>query len=106
MDTNPSQTTLQQEIEKLSQQIWQLAYQSKDDIFAILLLLRELEKLHRKIREEMFEPSLPDTRHQLYLLLKHIDELGGWPYIERMKLREICQNLIRKEAENEVENQG
>ncbi|HIK38655.1 MAG TPA: hypothetical protein IGQ44_11780 [Geminocystis sp. M7585_C2015_104] len=105
MDSNTSQTTLQQEIEKLTQQIWQLAYQYKYDIFAVLLVLRELEKLHRKIREEMFEPSLPDTRHQLYLLLKHIDEVGGWPYIERMKLREICKNILKKETENEGDNQ-
>ena len=58
------------------------------------MILRELESLHRNIRIEMFEPKLPDTRHHLYLLMKHLEEVGGWPYIERMRIRNLCANLL------------
>jgi hypothetical protein len=48
----------------------------------------------------MFEPALPDTRHRLYLLLKHLEEVGGWPYIERMKIKDMCQTLLSQENKN------
>jgi hypothetical protein len=62
------------------------------------LLLRHLEELHRQIREEIFEPSLPNIRNDLYNLLRDIDESGGWPYIERMKLRALMHHLLPEEV--------
>ncbi len=97
MSENVEQSLLKEELHKSIQTIEELAEKSEDDIFAILLILRELESLHRTIRTQMFEPSLPDTRHHLYILMKHLEEVGGWPYIERMRLRSICQNLVVKE---------
>lgn len=85
-------TAVKEELQKLVKSIQEMAEESKEDIFTILLILRELESLHRSIRTQMFEPSLPDTRHRLYLLMKHLEEVGGWPYIERMRLRDICAN--------------
>lgn len=63
------------------------------DILALLALLRELEQLHRDIRENAFQPNLPDNRQQLYALLKDIESEGGWPYIERMRLLALLKNL-------------
>ena len=84
---------LKQKLQVLTTSIRELAEKSPDDLFNTLYILQELELLHRHIRIEMFEPSLPDTRHRLYLLMKHLEEEGGWPYIERMRLKNLCVNL-------------
>jgi hypothetical protein len=97
MNSSIKNSAIENELKKLVSEIWNLAEKSPDDIFDVLLILRELELLHRNIRQEMFEPALPDTRHRLYLLLKHIEEVGGWPYIERIRLKDICQKLLSEE---------
>lgn len=83
------------QIDQLMDEVLDLAYKSKEDLILLMAFLRKLELVHREIREELFEPSLPNTRHDLYWLLKDIDESGGWPYIERMRLRSICENLLQ-----------
>jgi hypothetical protein len=103
MAKSVEQNTLKEELQKLTANIRELAEASKEDIFSVLLILQELESLHQNIRTEMFEPNLPDTRHRLYLLMKHLEEVGGWPYIERMRLRNICANLV--ETESSPDNQ-
>jgi hypothetical protein len=91
------------DLEKLLQEplatLKSLAWECKEDSHALLLLLRHLEHLHRQIREEIFQPSLPNTRNSLYNLLRDIEESGGWPYIERMKVRALIAHLF---PENEV----
>jgi hypothetical protein len=77
-----------------------LAWECKDDSYALLFLLRHLEHLHRQIREEIFQPSLPNTRNALYNLLRDIEESGGWPYIERMKVRALMAHLFSEEEVN------
>ncbi|MGM3305384.1 hypothetical protein ACSQ6I_05235 [Anabaena sp. WFMT] len=69
------------------------------DVTALLALLRQLEKLHREIRDGIFQDSLPDNRQRLYSLLKDIESEGGWPYIERMRLQAF---LVKVEEENPV----
>jgi hypothetical protein len=64
-------------------------------------LLRVIEALHRNIREELFQPALPTSRHELFALLRDIEAAGGWPYIYRLKIEEVCQNLDQL---NELEN--
>ena len=71
------------------------------DAIALLALLRKLEYLHREIRDNTFQSSLPNNRQALYALLKDIETEGGWPYIERMKLQKFLSNLI---TENGSEN--
>jgi hypothetical protein len=56
-----------------------------------------LESLHRQIRTEQFEPSLPNTRKDLYAFLKDVEESGGWPYIERGKLQTFLQHWMPPE---------
>jgi hypothetical protein len=80
-------------LQTIAEEIWQLAQKHQHDIFFLLSLLRDLEAIHRKIRTQMLETSLPATRNDLYQLVKDIEETGGWPYIERMKLRELLKNL-------------
>lgn len=97
MNSSINNSAIENELKKSVSEIWNLAEKSQDDIFEVLLILRELELLHRNIRQEMFDPVLPDTRHRLYLLLKHIEEVGGWPYIERMRIKDICAKLLSEE---------
>jgi len=97
MNSDLKSSALAPKVKELVGQIRELAEESEEDVFALLLILRELELLHRSIRQEMFEPILPDTRHRLYLLLRHLEEVGGWPYIERMRLKDICGKLIIEE---------
>ena len=80
-------------LHKIALDLWVLAEKNQNDSLLLLSLLRSLEEIHRKIRTEMFEPSLPTTRNKLYQLVKDIEEKGGWPYIERMKLQGLLRNL-------------
>lgn len=80
-------------VQKLATEIYHLAQQNQDELLFLLSLLRNLEKVHRQIRTEMFETSLPKTRNNLYNLVKDIEEQGGWPYIERMKLQSLLKNI-------------
>ncbi|MEA5512176.1 hypothetical protein VB715_20590 [Crocosphaera sp. UHCC 0190] len=74
-----------------------VAEQCDGDSQALLDLLRTLETLHREIRSNLFEPSLPNTRNALYEFLKEIDESGGWPYIERMKLQAFLKMVSQND---------
>ena len=80
-------------VQKLSTEIYNLAQQNQENLLFLLSLLRNLEQTHRQIRTEMFETSLPKTRNDLYNLVKDIEEQGGWPYIERMKLQSLLKNI-------------
>jgi hypothetical protein len=88
---------LQVKLQAITADIRCLANSYKGNSLALLTLLRALEHSHREIRENFFQSSLPDSRHELYSLLKNIEEAGGWPYIERMKLRALMENLLEPE---------
>lgn len=75
--------------------IQNIAEQNRQDEVFLLSILRSLEEVHRHIRTNLFEQSLPTTRNDLYSLVRDIEEQGGWPYIERMKLKELVQNMDR-----------
>ncbi|MDY6782958.1 MAG: hypothetical protein SW833_10490 [Cyanobacteriota bacterium] len=82
----------------MSLTILDLAREHQGDCQGLLALLRSLEQLHRTIQEEMFQPALPNTRHELYNLLKEIEETGGWPYIARMKLQAFAVCLTSEDS--------
>jgi len=84
---------LQVKLQALRADIWALANDHKGDTLTLLALLRTLEEAHRQIRDSLFQDSLPDNRQTLYALLKDIEELGGWPYVARMKLRSLLTNF-------------
>jgi hypothetical protein len=76
-----------------AQNLCALAKENQNDSLFLLSLLRELEQIHRQIRVNYFESALPQTRNDLYQFVKDIEEKGGWPYIERMRLRDLLQSL-------------
>lgn len=97
---------IEKELITIRESIWHLAKEYKEDNQALLSILRTLESLHREIREQLFEPSLPNTRHTLYSMIRDMEESGGWPYIERMKLQNLLLKLQEKQINSEPqENQ-
>jgi hypothetical protein len=95
--SNKENVNLQEQLDSLSDTVKLIASQEEGNSQGLLSILRTLELLHRQIRVDLFEPNLPDTRKDLYNLLKDIEESGGWPYIERMKLQSLLTTLIRIE---------
>jgi hypothetical protein len=73
---------------------------SEGDTIALLALLRQLEFLHREIRDGVFQANLPENRQALYALLREIEMEGGWPYIERMRLQAFLANMEPEEQGN------
>lgn len=84
---------LQVKLQVITAEIRALADIHRGNSLALLALLRALEHAHREIRENLFQTSLPQNRQELYAFLKDMEEAGGWPYIERMKLRSLLSNL-------------
>ena len=84
---------LQVKLQAITTDIRALAHSHQNDSLSLLALLRALEELHQEIREDLFQSSLPDNRQALYALLKDIEESGGWPYIDRMKLQLLLSNF-------------
>ena len=96
-------TDLEDSIGIIQALVWQTAQAAQGNNLELLALLRSLEALHRKIRQDLFEPSLPHTRNDLYHLVREVEESGGWPYIERMRLQSLLQNLVSEPIEMETE---
>lgn len=94
---NPQE--LEKQLAEIRQTVWLTSRNYQGDAHSLLSVLRTLESLHRDIRQQLFEPSLPDTRQALYTLLRDVEENGGWPYIERMKLLDCLRNLSASNAE-------
>lgn len=88
------------ELQAIATSVRALAQTCQGDTLALLALLRALESWHREIRDGVFQASLPDNRQALYALLKDMEEGGGWPYIERMKLRSLLEKLSAAESPN------
>ena len=88
---------LEQELQQVGTSVLELASRCKGDITLLLAILRSLESVHRQIRVGLFQDSLPDNRRKLYFLLKDIEEEGGWPYIERMKIKDLLTKFVEDE---------
>ena len=84
---------IEQDIENIRSTVEAAARIRANDCEALLALLRQLEELHRDIRETLFQESLPTNRQRLYNLLRDIEVNGGWPHIQRMKLMEFLDLL-------------
>lgn len=82
-----------EELQAIATAVHDVARMAQGDTIALLNLLRHLEQLHRDIRDSAFQESLPDNRQKLYSLLKDIESEGGWPYIERMRLKTFLETL-------------
>ncbi|MGQ9864737.1 MAG: hypothetical protein ACUVSQ_00385 [Pseudanabaenaceae cyanobacterium] len=89
-DQNPP---LNLELQTAIAAIRAIASRQGNDPQGLLLVLRELEALHRQICDEMLMPALPNTRHELFALLQNIEANGGWPYIYRIRLQDLLHKL-------------
>ncbi len=87
---------LQSELQTLNKEVLALADSYQGDSLRLLALLRTLEGLHRDVREGLFQAALPDNRQALYKLLRNIENNGGWPYIQRMKLQTFLDGCDRQ----------
>ncbi|MEL6910683.1 MAG: hypothetical protein AAFR62_02685 [Cyanobacteria bacterium J06629_2] len=85
-----------------AQDLCALAEKHQHESLLLLSLLRDLEQIHRQIRVNYFESALPQTRNDLYQFVKDIEEKGGWPYIERMRLKDILKNIDWDEVRGEM----
>ncbi|MGJ3254503.1 MAG: hypothetical protein ACFE0J_25725 [Elainellaceae cyanobacterium] len=94
----------QEDLEAIATVVQSLAHRYQGDAISLLALLRLLETLHRTIRDELFQVSLPNNRQNLYSLLKDIEAEGGWPYIPRMRLRALLSNLLVEQPEENGSN--
>lgn len=95
---------LSYELQAIASVVHDASQSCQGDTMALLALLRQLEQLHREIRDGVFQESLPVNRRQLYSLLKDIESEGGWPYIERRRLQAFLANLSQEApAENSRE---
>ncbi|ARV62198.1 hypothetical protein BZZ01_29415 [Nostocales cyanobacterium HT-58-2] len=86
------------ELQAIASAVYDTAQDCHGDARALLALLRQLEQLHREIRDGAFQQSLPDNRQALYSLLRDIEAEGGWPYIERMRLQAFLINVEQQTA--------
>ncbi len=77
----------------------QLATMHQHDVVELLAILRLLESLHREIREDYFQAAMPNNRHGLYSLLIEIEENGGWPYIDRLKIQSLLASILPEEEQ-------
>jgi len=90
--------SLPSDLRLLAQAAEQAAMARRGDEVALLQLLRLLERLHSQIRDEWFQESLPTNRQRLYALLRDIEVNGGWPYIQRMRLRALLDQADPEEC--------
>lgn len=101
-EESKSQAALTERLQQVSAIGLQLAVDYQQQTDELLAILRTLEELHRHIREDFFQPALPQSRHSLYSLLMEIESQGGWPYIERMRLQDLLQAMSAESDNSEV----
>lgn len=93
---------LPDDLQALANIVEQAALSRRGDEVALLELLRLLESLHAFIRDEWFQEAMPTNRQRLYKLLRDIEVNGGWPYIQRMRLRSLLKALEIDEQKSET----
>ncbi|WP_299491096.1 hypothetical protein [Acaryochloris sp. IP29b_bin.137] len=103
MTSGEPTTQSSDDFEQIQSVVYAQAQRSAGDSTELLQLLRLLETLHRRIREDLFIKTLPTNRQALYLLLREIETEGGWPYIPRMRIKSLMANLYAEEASKELE---
>lgn len=94
-------TNLSPDLQAVAKTIESAARDRRGDEIALLELLRLLEQLHGYIRDEWFLETLPTNRQRLYALLRDIEVSGGWPYIQRMRLRSLLKYLEEAEEKED-----
>ena len=91
--TSPSQQVVRDRLAPLLEELRSLAEQERGNPDNLLLMLRELEAVHRDVQDGPFRQSLPENRQKLFSLLQQMEKSGGWPYIPRLQLRTFIDLL-------------
>lgn len=86
-------------LQPMLDQLRGLSEEHRGDPEMLLMLLRELEALHREIQDGAFRASLPEDRQKLFGLLQTMERSGGWPYIPRLQLRTFIDLLDQGPAD-------
>lgn len=81
------------DLQALVNEVETLARAREDECGQLLQLLHVLEELHRRIYQKEFQAALPDTRKDLFDLLQDIETNDRWPYIHRLQVQALLQNL-------------
>jgi hypothetical protein len=97
---------LSADLQTLAKSIEHTALNRRGDELALLELLRLLELLHSRIRDEWFQEAMPTNRQRLYNLLRDIEVNGGWPYIQRMRLQSLLNMIDLAEPESESDQEA
>jgi len=93
---------LPEDLQFVAQTIEAAALARQGDEIALLELLRLLEALHAYIRDGWFQEAMPTNRQRLYAFLRDIEVNGGWPYIQRMRLRSLLEHLDPEEIRSDT----
>ena len=86
-------------LQPMLDQLRELSEEHRGDPETLLMLLRELEALHRELQDGAFRASLPEDRQKLFGLLQTMERSGGWPYIPRLQLRTFIDLLDQGPAD-------
>ncbi|MGB7415867.1 MAG: hypothetical protein WA902_16810 [Thermosynechococcaceae cyanobacterium] len=92
-ESHSSDLLANEALQKIAALVNAQAKHSSGNMEELLALLRALEVLHREIRDNLFQDALPNNRQALHRLLREMESEGGWPYIPRMRLQTILQQL-------------
>lgn len=101
-DQNLPAGNLSAKLQAIASAVQDAAHACQGNVTALLSLLRQLEKLHKEIRDGIFQDSLPDNRQRLYALLRDIESEGGWPYIARMRVQALLVNLSEEVTDEDA----
>lgn len=88
-----SEENLPPDLRQIKRAVEQAAQARAGVCLELLMLLRLLEDLHRTILEGAFQEALPNTRHELYRVLQELEEAGDWPYLPRLHIQALMQQL-------------
>lgn len=104
MEPDHRELSLPERCQAITQQVEAAIESCGQDTAALLSLLRVIEQLHRSTFNDYFVPSLPNSRQELYALLREMEAEGGWPYIPKMRIYELIDYLNAQVAA--IEDQG
>ena len=91
--TETDVSTVQKRLKPILDSLHAMADEYRREPEVLLLLLREIEALHRDVQDGPFRESLPEDRQRLFRVLKTMEKSGGWPYIPRLQLRTFITML-------------
>lgn len=99
MEPDRRELSLSDRCQDITQRVEAAVESCEQDTSSLLSLLRVIEQLHRRVFNEHFVPSLPNSRQALYALLREMEAEGGWPYIPKMRIYELINYLNAQAAE-------